>query len=214
MKFAPLVVYLLQDTPLEGLAMSAGDVEQFVSGLIFGLIQKNDLQKIQQCLSDADSIADKLTNVIAEFKAGDVADIIKAIGDIGGIIEGLPNDLQDCKDMQPDIQRIEKWGQIFTHPSQLISTITQQVLMHYADIMKDVSDITTDFSSQQWNAAGTAIGDLLIQILGKVPEKVLAELELIAEVEAELLQPEDLKITQWEWTDPTESNWTHQLIYD
>lgn len=86
--------------------------------------------------------------------------------------------------------------------------------MHYADIMKDVSDITTDFSSQQWNAAGTAIGDLLIQILGKVPEKVLAELELIAEVEAELLQPEDLKITQWEWTDPTESNWTHQLIYD
>lgn len=110
MKFAPLVVYLLQDTPLEGLAMSAGDVEQFVSGLIFGLIQKNDLQKIQQCLSDADSIADKLTNVIAEFKAGDVADIIKAIGDIGGIIEGLPNDLQDCKDMQPDIQRIEKWG--------------------------------------------------------------------------------------------------------
>ena len=110
MKFAPLVVYLLQDTPLEGLAMSAGDVEQFVSGLIFGLIQKNDLQKIQQCLTDADSIADKLTNVIAEFKAGDVADIIKAIGDIGGIIEGLPNDLQDCKDMQPDIQRIEKWG--------------------------------------------------------------------------------------------------------
>ena len=197
MKFAPLVVYLLQDTPLEGLAMSAGDVEQFVAGLVFGLIQKNDLAKIQQCLTDADSIADQITNVIAEFKAGDVADIIKAVGDIGGIIQNLPNDLADCKDMQGDVSRIEKWGEIFAHPSQLISTITQQVLMHYQDIMKDVGEISSDFSSKSWNAAGNAIGDLLIQILGKVPEKVLAELELIAEVEAELLEPEDLAITQW-----------------
>ena len=34
----------------------ADNVEEFIAGLIFGLIQKDDLSNIQACLTDADTL--------------------------------------------------------------------------------------------------------------------------------------------------------------
>ena len=37
-------------------AIDLADVEQVVAGLIFGLIQKDDLKKIQTCLKDGSAL--------------------------------------------------------------------------------------------------------------------------------------------------------------
>ena len=147
------------------------DVVSFMDGLVFGLTQKEDLPEIQTCLQHAPEIAKQLTAAISDFEKKDFASIIKAIGELGVIIQGFPEDFKDCESMQGDIQRIEKWGQIFTHPTELITTLTTNVIAHFSDISGDISKITTDFSGHQYKAAGEDVADILVLSLGPVPER-------------------------------------------
>ena len=69
------------------------NVEQFIAGLIFGLIQKDDLTNIQACLTDSDTLAQEIEVVINDFSKGDLADIIKGAQELLAIIQQLPADL-------------------------------------------------------------------------------------------------------------------------
>merc|ERR1712167_398211 len=99
----------------------------------------------------------------------DVSDIIKGVTELGQLITQLPTDLQDCKGMQGDISRIEKWAAIFQDPSKLASTVATNVIKNFAEITSDVSKIGTDFSGQKYEAAGEDIADMLVATLGPVP---------------------------------------------
>ena len=150
--------------------MTPTDVIGFVDGLVFGLIQKEDLPEIQTCLQHAPEIADQLTQAISDLEKKDFADIIKAIGEFGAIIQELPQDLSDCEAMQGDIKRIENWAQIFTHPTELIATLTKNVISNWGGITTDINKVTTDFSSSDFKGAGEDIADVLVLSLGPVPE--------------------------------------------
>ena len=147
------------------------DVVNFMDGLVFGLTQREDLPEIQTCLQHAPEIATQLTQAISDFEKKDFASIIKAIGEIGAIIEGFPEDFKDCESMQGDIKRIETWGEIFKHPTQLIATLTANVVQHFSDITGDINKVTTDFSGKEYKNAGEDIADILVLSLGPVPER-------------------------------------------
>ena len=89
------------------------DVVDFMDGLVFGLLAKEDLPAIQSCLQHAPDIAKQITAAVEDFTKGDFADIIKGISEIGQIVQDLPNDFKDCEAMDGDIKRIEAWGKIF-----------------------------------------------------------------------------------------------------
>jgi hypothetical protein len=55
------------------------DVENFLAGIIEGLIGNNDLPEIKQCLNDTSTIEKILLLAIADFEKGDIADIIKGV---------------------------------------------------------------------------------------------------------------------------------------
>lgn len=146
------------------------DVVDFMDGLIFGLLQKEDLPEIQACLQHAPDIAKQITTAVEDFEKGDFADIIKGVGEIGQIIQDLPNDFKDCEGMDGDIKRIEAWGKIFENPTQLIMTLTQNVIEHFPQITQDIQKIPTDFSSAQYKDAGEDVADIMVQAIGPVPE--------------------------------------------
>ena len=62
------------------------DVVDFMDGLIFGLLQKEDLPEIQKCLTHAPDVAKQITAAVEDFEKGDFSDIIAGIGEIGQII--------------------------------------------------------------------------------------------------------------------------------
>merc|ERR1711998_460501 len=77
---------------------------------------------------------------------------------------------EDCKSMQGDLTRIEKWGEIFKDPKKLMTTLTENVLKNWSKIQADITKIPTDFTKSNYKGAGQDIADIMVQALGPVPE--------------------------------------------
>jgi hypothetical protein len=77
----------------ETLEITPEQTAEFVSGIIEGLIGKNDLPEIQKCLKDSGNLDQDIEEAISDFSKGDVPDIIKGVEAVGRIIQELPVDL-------------------------------------------------------------------------------------------------------------------------
>jgi hypothetical protein len=157
------------------LGMTPEQVAQFVAGIIDGLIGKNDLPEIQKCMKDSAGLDQDIEEAIQDFQKGDVPDIIKGVQAVGKIIQELPNDLQDCGDIQDDVNRIEKWAQIFTHPEQLIQTLVANAITNHSAVIADAQKIVSDFNANNFVQAGEDIGDILVLLIGPVPKTVFIQ---------------------------------------
>ena len=114
------------------LGMDTNDVIGFVGGLVMGLVNKDDLGEIRKCLNNVGVLQSEIQQAIGDFEKSDLTDIVNGVEIVGEIILQLPGDLSDCTSIQGDIARISNWGKIFTNPSQLITVVTSNVLMHWA----------------------------------------------------------------------------------
>ena len=175
-------------------AFNVDDVEHFLAGLIEGLIQKDDFTKIQGCLKDAQKVDEEMTEAIADFSKGDVQDIIKGVQVIGQLLTELPQDLGDCKDMQGDIDRIEKWAAIFKDPSALINTLIANVVKNFQGILADATDIPTEISADNYDKLGEDVADILVLALGPVPQPQLSTFYWSLDTKED---PETIPYTQW-----------------
>ena len=151
------------------LGIGPADVENFLAGIIEGLIGENDLPEIKKCLNDSSAIEKQLAEAIADFEKGDISDIIKGIQIIGGILQNLNHTLGDCQGMQDDIARIEKWAQIFENPQKLVQTLVQNVISNLSAIEADISKVQKAWGSGDFFGLGQDIADILVLAIGKVP---------------------------------------------
>jgi hypothetical protein len=153
----------------ESLQIGPEDVAELIAGIVEGMIGKNDLPAIQQCLTDSSGLEKEISEAIADFEKGDVGDIIAGIQIMVGVVQEFPKDLQDCQGIEGDIKRIEKWAGIFTNPQKLVETLIQNTIKNHSVVMADVSKIQADSAAGKWMAVGQDIGDLLVLELGPVP---------------------------------------------
>ena len=161
-------------------ALSPDDVVQFLGGIVFGLIQKDDLSKIQTCINDAQDLQKDITTMVEDFEKKDMADILAGIEEAGKVIQEFPADLGDCQGMQADVTRIENWAKIFDDPTKLVQTLLVNIVQHLGDIIGDITKMNTDIGSNSWYNAGDDIADILVKTLGPVPE-----------------DPETIEVTMW-----------------
>jgi hypothetical protein len=105
--------------------------EEFVAGMIYGLIEKDDLPEIQKCMTNADTLEAEITEAFADFSKGDFQDILKAVQEVGEIVKEVPADLADCEGMDADLAKLEAWAAIFTNPAKLVSTLTKNLLANW-----------------------------------------------------------------------------------
>ena len=97
--------------PVEGqYHMTVVNAEQFVAGVIEGLIQKDDLPELQKCLSNTETVQTEVTKIVNELSKGDLTDVIQGVKDAIALISELPEDLVDCKDIQDDVTKITNWA--------------------------------------------------------------------------------------------------------
>ena len=156
------------------------DVEFFTAGVIQGLIQKDDLSKIESCLHDAQDLSTIMTKAFAEIAQGDITHIAEGIADLGQFLVALPNDLDDCEGMKDDVTRIETWANQFKTPSKVIPKIAKNVMLHFGKITTDANNLETDIGTDDMLDAGMQVADLMVTVVGKVGE-----------------EPETLPYTQW-----------------
>jgi len=157
------------DTYVRDLTMTPEQVIDFVDGLILGLTGKEDLPEITKCLQHGDDIAVDITDAVEDFEKGDFPSIIEGIGEIGKVIEELPDDLGDCSSMQDDLKRIETWGKIFEDPAKLAETVGMNILKNGGAILSDGEKVGTDFDNGQFKASGQDIAEILVLTIGPIP---------------------------------------------
>ena len=151
-------------------AISIQQAEEFVAGVLYGLIQKDDLEYIQSCLADADQVEKEVNEAITDFEKGDVSSIIAGIGVIGTLLSELPEDLKDCQDMQGDLTRISNWiNGLIADPVALAEQIAVNVIKNFTKITGDVNAVTSDITKADYYSAGSDIADIVVLTLGQIP---------------------------------------------
>jgi len=115
-------------------------------------------------------LAGELTEAIGDYEKKDYIDKLKAMEVMGTIISGLPQDLSTCEKMKGDIDRIERWAQIFRNPGELFKMIETNGIKNLAAIGTDITHVAQDLEKKDNKLAGFDVADLLILNLGPVPQ--------------------------------------------
>ena len=143
---------------------------EFVAGMIYGFIEKDDLKELETCIQNADQLADEVSEAIADFEKADLTDIIAGVELVGKVIQELPTDVQNCENVKDDVARLEKYAEIFQDPTKLAETVTVNFFKHAKIISADASDISVETGKGDFYKAGDDVADLVVQVLGPVPE--------------------------------------------
>ena len=147
--------------------MGLVDVEQFVGGVIYGLIEKNDIPQIQQCLKNTEDVKVEVNKIVNEMATGTFEAIMAGIKDLAALIQELPTDLKDCENIQDDMNKISNWGQKFITPTGL-AKLVENVMANWSTIQKDIGDINADISNSKYYEAGQVTADTIIIATGKI----------------------------------------------
>ena len=150
--------------------MNIEGTEEFVAGMIYGLIEKDDLPQIQKCMTNADALEAEITNAISDISKGDFQDVLKAVQEIGQIVKELPTDLDECKNMDDDLKKIEAWAAIFTNPVKLVSTLTKNLMANWSKVKTDIDSTSSDWTAAKYYDAGEDVADMVILSVGPISE--------------------------------------------
>ena len=144
--------------------------EEFVAGMIYGLIKEDDLPEIQKCMTNADTLETEITEAFEDFSKGDFKDILKAVQEVGEIVKEVPADLADCEGMSDDLAKLEAWAAIFTNPAKLVSTLTKNLLANWKQVSADISTTNSDWGNAKYYEAGQDVADVIILSVGAISE--------------------------------------------
>merc|ERR1711998_468418 len=147
--------------------LGVNDVEEFVMGLMEGLIQKDSLPEIQKCMKNTSTVATEVNKIVNEMSAGTMQAIIQGVKDLATLIQELPTDLKDCENIQDDVSKITKWGQQFISPTGL-GHIVENVMANWSSIQQDIGAIQAHIKGSQYEMAGESTADVIILAAGKI----------------------------------------------
>ena len=156
------------------MAINIQQAEEFIGGILFGLIQKDDLKAIEQCLTDGDQVEKEVNEAIQDFMKGDVASILAGVEVIGTLLTELPEDLKDCQDVQGDLTRITNWlSDLVADPVKLAQLLATNVIKNFSKITADINDTSADIAKADYYDAGVEVADIVTLAIGTVPAEYM-----------------------------------------
>ena len=105
------------------LGMSKEDILLFFNGLLTGLVQDDDLESVEKCITETEGLEPLIAAAVVDFKKGGIHNIIDGAKEIGDVLALAKSDISQCEEMKADWARIESWSKIFKNPSQLLQTV-------------------------------------------------------------------------------------------
>lgn len=149
----------MEYTPFEG----ATEYLKVVEGLLYGLVKDENLKNIDNCITDAANLEAMVKTAIGDFQQGGLTNYIQAIKEVGLILQAVPSDISDCKNVSQDITAIEAFAKALTP-----MTILDNAVSNFQGIVSDVSKIESDINSGNMMQAGEDIADIISLVAGPV----------------------------------------------
>jgi hypothetical protein len=152
------------------------DVTQFLGGFFDEWEMENNLDELEVCTTDAEGTIDLAFKVQEELANGQH---VQAAKDMAAFTSKIQTTIADCKSMQDDLNRIKAWASIFKDQTELVSTITKNVLKHPTAFAKDAKKAEADWMAGLYHDAGTDFAELLTLGVGKVKSDLEAVMPLL-----------------------------------
>ena len=126
-----------------GAAYGPAETEQFLEGLFIGLVQHDDMDKIQTCIKDTTNMSANLSAGVVELEAElknnlNTRGFIRGVKDIGKLITDAEGQLKSCEGIEDDMKRIEVWDRVFYNPETLAWTLMANSWGKHAALMENV----------------------------------------------------------------------------
>ena len=151
---------------------AAEQTDEFVAGLINGLIGKNDLTEIEKCLKNTQLLEQNIEVALADVERGDMNDVIKGVREFGDVLMQLPQDMATCTSIQPDVLQIYNWALKFQNPVTIVETLQKNLKKNWTEVTKDIAKAQKDFNSKNYEVSGEDIAEIIVLSLGKVSDPV------------------------------------------
>lgn len=149
-------------------AMSAAEVGDLVSGILYGIGLDSNLDDLTHCMSDGYVLEQDISDAVAQFEHGGSLHITKGVRELIDAVSHLPEALHGCTHMFDDIAALAEWTAIVAHPQELKKKIERNTPLHIIGLKKDITALKTDMAADEYFQAGEVIGDILTLELGKV----------------------------------------------
>lgn len=93
--------------------------------------------------------------MISDIRKGDWLYDTSTAHEFGSLFLHIPGALEHCDmSMDEDIDAIDKWAQIFTHPQDLSTTIRENYVVNKSEIQTDLNNLGADWDKSDYNGAG------------------------------------------------------------
>ena len=145
---------------------------QTVLGFVKGFVERNDLKNMEACADDLESIEKEIEEIIPELQSLDPTQIVDAVQKLIKIVQDALGDVDTCKAMNTDLQKVEDWAKnVVSHPTSIVN----HVLMHIGGIITAIKDATADAASGDMEKLGDDMAEICVDVFGKVDEKYTYE---------------------------------------
>lgn len=137
----------------------------YISGLIYGMVEQNNLAEIETCAIDSASIIPLVESALVDLEKGLISE---AVSKLGEVITLLPTILKDCKSTQDDIKAIEAWASVFGSKAQLVAQVTKNYLLHKKAVKADIAEVKSEWAADRFFKAGVTSADIVIKTVGPI----------------------------------------------
>ena len=133
------------------------------------------MQELNSCYDGGQSFIDDVKKALGDIESGDY---ISAVGDFGTLVTEMPEALENCKNMNTDLNKISEWALLFTEPYALAQEVMSNYMAHGADIMAGIAKEKRDWADGNYFKAGletAQVLNLLVPIHNNEMAAVLAD---------------------------------------
>ena len=156
----------------QGIPDSAKDV---LKGFLKGALDEEKFTDLDTCVKDGENVLAGVLEAIKDFKAGGIANIVKAVQELGAVMGEAKHAIADCEQAsETDLKRIEEMAALFKHPKDLIIEVTKHVQVYQQDILMEALTAYADYQSQNYYDMGYQLGEAGATVLmGEPAQKTI-----------------------------------------
>ena len=133
-----------------------------IAGIMFGIIDQNDCTEIEACGTDSAHDVIQAYNALQLIITRKPLKVAAGVAMLRSVVEDIPTDLNECKNIQDDIASLQAWSTVFLDPAHLQEVVEHDVKRHILSLTTHARKAQQDWNNENYFGFGTELGEMLV----------------------------------------------------
>ena len=139
-------------------------VLEVIFGLPAGFVYKQ-MPHLGKCIENSNDMVEKFVAAGYDFATGTYPGIAKGFYDLGDITLNIPRTIKDCPRVGEDAETWKDLGKTFVSFDSFITTVSQNVLLNYDEIMHQIDASNAAMAQENWLEFSFRVGILSNELI-------------------------------------------------